>query len=108
MRLQPIPNDQEFAADRRLQRLAQLDDLGVRDRARKEGEEETPEADAGDHRELLPAEVILQHRRLTPRAQVRARQRCSDGRDSWMKTIIRPCRAPIFFAPITAFLSWSG
>ena len=69
---------------------------GLSDRAGEEPEVEAPEGNPSDHRELLPAEAVLQDRGVAPGDQVRARQGRSERPDSSTKTITRPCRAAIF------------
>src|SRR5271155_942075 len=63
--LQAIPYDEQLLANRGLQRFEELDDLGALDRAVEQSEIKAPVAQARDHRELFPAEAILQHGRLT-------------------------------------------
>src|SRR5215468_4762983 len=53
MCLQAIPDDQKLLANRRLQRLQELDDLGRADRAAVQSEVKAPERHSSDHRELL-------------------------------------------------------
>src|SRR5579862_898356 len=67
MSLQAIPDDQQLLADRCLKGLQELDHLRRADRAAVESEVKAPERDPGDHRELLPAEAVLQDRSLAPR-----------------------------------------
>jgi hypothetical protein len=64
MRLQTIPDDQQLLADNGLQGFEELDDLRTLDRAIEQPEV----AQAGDHRELLPAEAVLEDGRLTLRS----------------------------------------
>src|SRR6202142_870502 len=68
VRLQTIPDDEELLADRGLQGFEELDDLRTLDRAVEQAEIKAPVAEAGDHRELFPAEAVLQHGRLTLRS----------------------------------------
>src|SRR6185437_5426269 len=67
MRLQAVPDDQQLLADRCLQGLEELDDLGAFDRTGEEAKVESPIAHAGDDRELLPREAVLQDRCLALR-----------------------------------------
>src|SRR5271167_3024382 len=62
---QTIPNHQQLAADLLGQRLQEFDELRTADGASVHAEVEIPEADTGDHRQLLPIEAVLQHRCLT-------------------------------------------
>src|SRR6185437_4278638 len=66
--LQTVPDDQQLFADRRLQGFEKFDDLGALDRAVEQAKVESAVADPGDHRQLLPAEAVLQHRCLTLRS----------------------------------------
>ena len=66
--LQADPDDQQLLADRRLQGFEKFDDLEALDRAVEQAKVESPVADPGNHRELLPAEAVLQHRSLTLRS----------------------------------------
>src|ERR1700722_4635556 len=67
MRLQAVPDDQKLLADRGLQGLEELNDLRALDRTGEETKVETPIAHAGDDRELLPREAVLQDRCLALR-----------------------------------------
>src|ERR1700677_2064782 len=66
--LQTIPDDEQLLANRGLQSFEELDDLRTPYRAVEQSEVEAPVAQAGDHRELFPAEAVLQHGRLTFRS----------------------------------------
>src|SRR5579883_2043379 len=66
MRLQPVPDDQKLASDRGMKGFQELDHLRGLDRAVEETEVEPQGADPSHHRELLPAEGVLQDRRLAP------------------------------------------
>src|SRR5216684_1706984 len=66
--LQAIPYDEQLLANRGLQSFEELDDLRTLNRAVEQSEVEATEAQASDHRELLPAEAVLQHGRLTFRS----------------------------------------
>src|SRR5277367_2791854 len=68
MGLQAIPDDQQLLPDRGLQGFEELDDLRTLDRAGEHSEVEAPVAQAGDHRELLPTEAVLQDWRLASRS----------------------------------------
>jgi hypothetical protein len=63
--LQTIPDDQQLLADRRLQGFEKLGDLRTLDRAVEQAKVEVPIDDPGNYRQLLPAEAVLQYRRLT-------------------------------------------
>src|SRR5271156_6344715 len=63
--LQAIPDDEKLLANRGLQSFEELDDLRTLNRAVEQSEVEAPVAQAGDHRQLFPAEAVLEHRRLT-------------------------------------------
>src|SRR5882724_11352041 len=65
MRLQAIPDDQQLLADRAVQRFEELHDLRAFDRSREESKVETPITHAGNHRQLLPGEAVLENRCLT-------------------------------------------
>src|SRR6516162_3526147 len=67
MRGQPIPDHEYFAADLPTQGVEELDDLRSLNRSREQSEVEAIEGDTGHRRELVPIEVILQHRGFTPR-----------------------------------------
>src|ERR1700678_1144181 len=67
MRLQAVPDDQQLLADRLLQRFEELNDLGALDRTGEESKVKAPVTHAGDDRELLPGEAVLQERCLTLR-----------------------------------------
>ena len=67
MRLQTIPDDQQLLADRGLQGFEELDDLRTLDRAIEQAEVEPPVAQAGNHRQLFPAEAVLKDRSLARR-----------------------------------------
>src|ERR1700722_15530982 len=62
---QAIPNHQQLAADLLAQRLQEFDELRTADGASVQAKVEVPETDAGNHRQLLPIEAVLQHRGLT-------------------------------------------
>src|SRR5579863_521473 len=66
--LQAVPYDEKLLANRALQSFEELDDLRTLNRAVEQSEVEAPVAQAGDHRELFPAEAVLQHGRLTFRS----------------------------------------
>src|SRR6185437_5005566 len=65
VRLQTVPDDQQFSADGGRERFEKLNDLRALDRTREQAEVEAPEAHPGDGRELLPTEAVLQDRSLT-------------------------------------------
>jgi hypothetical protein len=64
VRRQAVPDDQQFAANLLGQRVQELDELRIADRAGMEREIEVPEADPDDDRQLLPVEAVLQDRSL--------------------------------------------
>jgi len=64
VRRQSVPDHQQLAANLLGQRLQEFDELRAADRAGMQPEVEVPEADAGDDRQLLPIEAVLQDRRL--------------------------------------------
>ena len=64
MRPQAIPDDKQTPLQVAMQRLEEFDDLGAADCALVQPEHALPEAQAGDHRQLFPVEVELDHRRL--------------------------------------------
>jgi len=64
MRRQSVPDDQQRLADLLAEGMQELDDLRALDGAWKQPEVETPECDAGNGRQLVPVEVVLQDRRL--------------------------------------------
>src|SRR5579875_804877 len=66
MRLQPVPDAQKLASDRGMKGFQELDHLRGLDRAVGETEVEPQGTDPSHHRELLPAEGVLQDRRLAP------------------------------------------
>ena len=68
MGLQTIPDDQKLAANRVRERFQELHDLRTADGAGEQPEIEAHETHSGDHRELLPAETVLQDRSLAPRS----------------------------------------
>jgi len=67
VRGEPVPDDEELAAQMALQVHEEFDDLRPFDRAREQPEVETPPRDARDRREQVPVEVILEDRRLPAR-----------------------------------------
>ena len=67
VRGQAVPDDEELAAQMALQVPEEFDDLRPFDRSREESEVETPPRDAGDRREQVPVEVLLEDRRLSAR-----------------------------------------
>jgi hypothetical protein len=67
MRRQSIPDDQQGFADLTAQCLEELDDLRALDCSGKETEVEASESNAGDDRELMPVEMVLQHRSVAAR-----------------------------------------
>jgi len=64
VRRQAVPDHQQLAANLLDQRLQEFDELWAADRAGMKAEIEVPEADPGDHRQLLPGEAVLQDGRL--------------------------------------------
>lgn len=66
MGLEAIPNDQQASSDLFDQRLEEGDDLRPFDRSLVQAEVDIGGADSGDHRQLFPVEVELDHRRLSP------------------------------------------
>lgn len=62
--LEAIPNDEQLAREMALQVGEKLDNLRPFDRVGEEPEVEAPPRDAGDRREQVPVEVVLQDRRL--------------------------------------------
>ena len=66
--LQTVSDDQQLLADRRPQGFKKFDDLGALDRAVEQAKVESPIGDSGNHRQPLPAEAELRHRRLTLRS----------------------------------------
>jgi hypothetical protein len=64
MRGQSVPDDQQRLAELLPESMQELDDLRTLDGPWKQPEVETPESDAGDDRQLVPVEVVLQDRRL--------------------------------------------
>src|SRR5580658_2670412 len=64
VRRQAIPDDQQLAANLLVKRLQEFDELRTPDCAGVQAEIEVPETDAGDHRQLLPVEAVLQYRGL--------------------------------------------
>ena len=60
MRRQAIPDDQQLAANLLDKSLQEFDELRAADRAGMQPEIEVPETDAGDDRQLLPVEAVLQ------------------------------------------------
>lgn len=62
-----IPDNQQSSGQMPQQMAQELDDLGTLDRSVKELEIEVGEGQSRHHRELLPIEVVLQHRRTTTR-----------------------------------------
>src|SRR5579862_5838062 len=67
MCLQTVPDDEQLLADGGLQSFEKFNDLGTLDRAVEQPEVKSPVAQPSDHRELLPAEAVLQHRCLSLR-----------------------------------------
>ena len=67
VRLQTAPDNEDLSTDRLLQGLQELHDLRALDRAIEQTEVKSPVAQARDHRQLLPAEAVLKHRRLSLR-----------------------------------------
>src|SRR5882672_5652900 len=65
MRRQSIPNDQQSPGDVPQQMRQELDHLLFADSLFEDLKIEVPPCHAGHDRDLLPVEVILQHRRLT-------------------------------------------
>lgn len=66
-----VPDHQELAGDVPQEGLEELGGTHSVDAAFEDPEEELPQSDSGDQRELLPVERFLQHRRATagsPRA----------------------------------------
>lgn len=72
MRRQTVPDNQQFARDLSLEVSQERHDLGPADGAGKQPEIELPPGDARDCRELVPVEVVLQHRGLSPRGPAAA------------------------------------
>jgi hypothetical protein len=68
MRLQSVPDDQQLLADCGLQSFEELHDLRTLDRAVEQPEVKSPVAQASNHRELLPAEAVLQDGSLALRS----------------------------------------
>ena len=64
---QTVPNDRQPSAEVAVEVLQELDDLWRLDTAGKESEIEVPDRDAGNGREALPVERILQDRSLPAR-----------------------------------------
>lgn len=64
---QTVPNDCQRSADVPLEVFEKLDDLWSLYAAREEPEIEVPDRDAGNGREVLPVERILQDRSLSTR-----------------------------------------
>ena len=67
VRGEPVPDDEELAAQMALQVHEEFDDLRPFDRAREQPEVEAPPRDARDRREQVPVEVVLEDRRLSAR-----------------------------------------
>src|SRR5579863_116303 len=68
VRLQSVPHDQQLLADRRLQRLQELDDLRALDRTFEEAKVEAPKTHPCHDRKLLPGEAVLQDGGLSLRS----------------------------------------
>ena len=68
VRGEPVPDDEELAAQMALQVPEEFHDLRPFDRSREEPEVETPPRDACDRREEVPVEVVLEDRRLPTRS----------------------------------------
>ena len=64
VRLQAVPDDEQRTRNLAIERRKKLDDLGTLDAAGKQAEVKLPEGNPRDRGELLPGEVVLQHRRL--------------------------------------------
>ncbi len=66
MDLQTIPDDEQLAADQVPPQVSEeVEDLGGTDAALDQLEVYVPEGDAGDSRELVPGETVLQDRGVT-------------------------------------------
>jgi hypothetical protein len=65
VRGQAIPDYQHFVPDLPAEGVEKLDHLRTLDRSREEPEVEAVEGNAGDRRELMPVEVVLENRGLT-------------------------------------------
>src|SRR5688500_10045098 len=61
MSRQAVPDDQQPTADLFAQGFEEFDELRAANRASEQPEVKTPEGDAGDQREIGPAEAVLQH-----------------------------------------------
>src|SRR6266849_5008526 len=68
-----VPDDQQPARDMAQEMSQKLDHLRTANGSWKEPEVETPPGYPGHCREQLPVEMILQHRGLSARPQVRQR-----------------------------------
>src|SRR6266481_1439658 len=64
VRRQPVPDDEQLAADLVGERLQEFNELGTADWAGVEAVLEVPVAQAGDHRQLLPVKAVLENGRL--------------------------------------------
>ncbi len=67
VRGQAVPDDEQLAPEMALEVREKLDDLRSLDGSGKEPEIEAPPRDAGDRRQQVPVEVVLEDRRLSPR-----------------------------------------
>src|SRR5690606_6053101 len=63
MRGQTVPDDQQFRTDLRPERFEEFHQLRASDRTTEETEVEPPEGHAGNQRELVPVEAVLQRGR---------------------------------------------
>jgi hypothetical protein len=65
MRGDTVPDDQQGALDLMLERSDKRNDLLGANGTGKETEVELPERQAGNGRQLLPVETVLEHRRVS-------------------------------------------
>lgn len=95
-----VPDDEQWAAAVSAERLEELGDLFFSDAAFMQPKAQPAEVHTRDQRQLMPVEVELHDRWVSPRTpQVRTRVGRSETPDSSMKTISRPWRAAFFLAP---------
>ena len=64
---EPVPDDEELAAQMAMEVHEEFHDLRSFDRSREQPEVEAPPRDARDRREQVPVEVVLEDRCLPPR-----------------------------------------
>ncbi len=92
MRLQAIPDDQQWLLQVGFERFEEFDDLFLLDAALVQPEQAVGTRQASDDRDMVPVEVKLDDGCLPLGAQVRTLVGRSLMPDSSTKTISRPCR----------------